>query len=41
MKFNLPDIIEKDCRDKEDYQHRLKYLNLYIRIIDRCLSMTK
>ena len=20
MKFNLPDIIEKDCRDKEDYQ---------------------
>lgn len=41
MKFNLPDIEEKDCKNKEDYQHRLKYLNLYIRIIDRCLSMTK
>lgn len=41
MKFNLPDIKEKDCRNREDYQHRLKYLNLYIRLIDRCISMTK
>ena len=38
--YNLPEI-EKDGISIEEYEHRLKYLNLYYRIITRCQNMTE
>ena len=40
LKYNLPNIIKDDTISDFEYEHRVKYLNLYIRIIDRCKTMT-
>jgi len=37
--FNIP-LISKNLEEKE-YQHRNKYRNLYIRLVERCKTMTE
>lgn len=38
--YNLP-IIKKEGITEIEYNHRCKYLRLYIRLIDKCKSLTK